>query len=86
MAIAKTHPKYHGYHDFCMALLYLGLRPSEAIGLKWKHIHRLRQSITISESLSRSESGNAQGYARQTKTARHSLGSPSIQSPPMPDF
>jgi integrase len=70
LSTAKTHPKYHGYHDFCMALLYLGLRPSEAIGLKWKHINWVKQTVTISESLSRSESGKADGYARQTKTTK----------------
>lgn len=70
LSTAKTHPKYHGYHDFCMALLYLGLRPSEAIGLKWKHISWMKQTVTISESLSRSESGNSQSHARQTKTTK----------------
>lgn len=53
----KTHPRHHVYHDFALTLLSLGLRPSEAIGLRWKHIDFTARTITIAESLSRSGEG-----------------------------
>lgn len=71
LSTAKTHPRWYHYHDFCMALLYLGLRPSEAIGLKWKHINWQPATITIAESLSRSPDGKTAGYARQSKTTKN---------------
>ncbi len=60
---------YH-YHDFVLTLFSLGLRPSEAIGLRWKHIDFTRKQVTICESLSRAEDGNSAGYARQRKTTK----------------
>jgi integrase len=32
----KNEPILSHYHDFCVVLLFLGLRPSEAIGLRWQ--------------------------------------------------
>ncbi len=69
--VAKTHPRWHSYHDFVMTLLYLGLRPSEAIGLQWKHLDLQRGVITIAESLSRSPDGKTSGYARQRKATKN---------------
>jgi integrase len=63
----KTDRYFHCYHDLCMILFYLGLRPSEAIGLRWKHVDFDRKQVTICESLSRSPEGNTAGYARQRK-------------------
>jgi integrase len=68
---AKLHPRWHSYHDFCMALLYLGLRPSEGIGLRWRHIDWQRRTIHLSESLSRSADGRTAGYARQKKSTKN---------------
>lgn len=61
---------YSSYHDFCMTLFYLGVRPSEAAGLRWKHIDWQRHTITIAESLSRGQDGRTAGYARQRKTTK----------------
>lgn len=68
----KTDKYYSGYHDFCMAMFYLGIRPSEAVGLRWKYIDWKRKTVTICESLSRSEDGRSAGYARQRKTTKNS--------------
>ncbi|MDS3862472.1 site-specific integrase [Thermosynechococcaceae cyanobacterium BACA0444] len=59
---ARLHPRWHSYHDFYMVLLYLGVRPSEAIGLRWRHINWQRQTITICESL---------GRTRQAKSTKN---------------
>ncbi len=61
MAI-KFHPNYGCYHDFVYTLLSLGLRPSEAIGLRWGHVDLLHRQVTISESMPRGE-----GSARKRK-------------------
>ena len=58
------------YHDFCLALLSLGIRPSEAIGLRWQHVNLDQETVTICESLSRGEDGNSAGYARQRKPTK----------------
>ena len=54
----RLHPLYFRYHDFVLVLFTFGLRPSEAIGLQWKDIDLNKQTITISESLSRSGEGS----------------------------
>ena len=55
------------YHDFVMCLFYLGVRPSEAAGLRWRHIDLERGTVAIAESLSRGEDGKTAGWARQRK-------------------
>jgi integrase len=55
------------YHDFVMTLFYLGVRPSEAVGLRWRHIDLERGQVTISESLARGPDGKTAGWARQRK-------------------
>jgi len=62
---------YKHYHDFCMTLFYLGVRPSEAIGLRWKDIDWQRHVVTLSESLSRGEDGRTSGRARQRKSTKN---------------
>jgi integrase len=54
----RTDPRYSHYHDFTRTLAMLGLRPSEAIGLRWEHIDFSRETVTISGSLSRSGQGD----------------------------
>ena len=54
----QHHPRHHAYHDFALTLLTLGLRPSEAIGLRWKHVDLTAHTVTIAESLSRSGEGS----------------------------
>jgi len=66
----KFHSAYSSYHDFTYVLLSLGLRPSEAIGLRWQHIDLARKQITINESLSRSTDGRSSGTARQRKITK----------------
>lgn len=70
---ARTHKTGYQYYDFCYVLFSLGLRPSEAIGLRWCHVNLDRKEVTIRESLSRSTDGRSSGGARQrkgTKTGR----------------
>lgn len=43
------HPTHKRYYHFIQFLLLTGVRPSEAIGLKWKHISR--NQIPITESV-----------------------------------
>jgi integrase len=69
--VARLHPRWHSYHDFCMVLLYLGIRPSEGIGLRWRHIDWQRRTILVRESLSRSPEGRTAGYARQKKATKN---------------
>lgn len=70
LATAQTDPVAYRYHGFILALLKLGLRPSEAIGLRWKHINLARGEVTICESLSRGADGKAAGGARQRKATK----------------
>ncbi|NEP54248.1 MAG: tyrosine-type recombinase/integrase [Moorea sp. SIO3C2] len=66
----KADPVTAHYHDFCLVLLSLGLRPSEAIGLRWSHINLDKAEVTIRESLSRAEDGSSAGYARVRKVTK----------------
>ena len=69
-AALVANPKTAPYHDFCLALLSLGVRPSEAIGLRWQHVNIDKGTVTICESLSRGGDGNSAGYARQRRTTK----------------
>jgi integrase len=69
---AKTHPKLYRWHDFCMVLLYLGLRPSEAIGLRWQDVDLARGEVNICEALARGEDGRASGSSRVRKSTKTS--------------
>jgi integrase len=62
--IAKD-PNYSHYHDLCFALFHLGLRPSEAIGLRWCHLNLKERTISIQERLARGINGETSGWARQ---------------------
>ena len=66
----RTHPTGYQYYDFTVVLFSLGLRPSEAIGLRWCHVNLDRQEVVIRESLSRSEDGRSSGGARQRKSTK----------------
>jgi integrase len=63
----KADPCTEPYHDFVMTLFYLGLRVSEAAGLRWRHIDLERGVATIAEALARAPDGKAAGWARQRK-------------------
>lgn len=63
----RSHPTAAHYYDFTVVLFSLGLRPSEAIGLRWGHVNLSKRVITIRESLSRSPDGRTSGRARERK-------------------
>ena len=66
----RSHPTASHYYDFTVVLFSLGLRPSEAIGLRWRCINFGNRQITISESLSRAADGKSSGKSRQRKGAK----------------
>lgn len=70
LTTAKTHPKFYQWHDFCMVLLYLGLRPSEAIGLRWSDVDLTRGEVTIASALARDEDGRSAGTSRVRKSTK----------------
>ncbi|PZO55459.1 MAG: hypothetical protein DCF15_10440 [Phormidesmis priestleyi] len=61
------HPAASHYYSFTVVLFSLGLRPSEAIGLRWAHVDLTRRLVTIRESLTRSPDGLTSGKSRQRK-------------------
>ncbi len=63
----RSHSVGYQYYDFCVVLFLLGLRPSEAIGLRWGRVNLDRREVLICESLSRSDDGRTSGAARQRK-------------------
>jgi integrase len=63
-----THPHHSHYYNFCLVLFTLGLRPSEAIGLRWKDIDVDRGIVTIGESLVRNPKGKGKRIRKSTKT------------------
>ncbi len=67
----KMDRYYSSYHDFCAALFFLGLRPSEAAGLRWKDIDFQRNIVQVRGSLSRNPDGRSAGYARQWKITKN---------------
>ncbi len=70
----KTHHVYWRYYDFALTLFCLGLRPSEAIGLCWKHVDFDQKTIAIAESLSRGGDGRSSGHARERRIRKtHNL-------------
>jgi len=67
----RSDRHYSAYHDFCAALFFLGLRPSEAAGLRWRDVDFDRGLVVVQSSLSRNEDGRTAGYARQRKTTKN---------------
>jgi integrase len=63
-----NHPHHSHYYNFCLVLFTLGLRPSEAIGLRWKDIDAERGIVTIGESLVRNPKGKGKRIRKGTKT------------------
>ena len=68
----RTHPHHWRYHDFAMTCMSLGLRPSEAIGLRWRHINWADSTITIAEQMTRKPTGQP-GPTRQTKGRKNGV-------------
>jgi integrase len=67
LATMRVHPNYYCYYDFCLLLFTLGLRPSEAIGLRWQDVDLERGTVEIAESLSRNQTGSGR-IRKETKT------------------
>ena len=59
------------YYSFTLCLFALGLRPSEAIGLRWRYVDLERQQVTIAEAIVRTDGeqplrkGTKNGVIRQ---------------------
>lgn len=70
---AKTHRTLYKMHDFCMLILYLGLRPSEAIGLRWQDVDLIRGEVTISQSLARNGQGQSGGSSRVRRSTKNGI-------------
>lgn len=66
----KDHPTSSHYYDFSLFMMSLGLRPSECIGLRWKHLDLEKAQVTIKEALARSADGKTAGYARERKKTK----------------
>jgi len=58
---------YSHYTDYVKFLFATGVRTSEAIGLRWKHINFDREEIEIYEVLARGDNGETSGSKRVRK-------------------
>lgn len=67
----RSNPRLCHYFDFCLTLFSLGLRPSEAIGLRWCHLDLVKGEVTIRETLSRAADGRSAGYARERRPTKN---------------
>ena len=61
----KAHSLHHWAHDFLLCLFTLGLRPSEAIGLRWRDYKN--DTISITSVLGRGERGRSSSEHRQRR-------------------
>ena len=69
----RSHPTASHYYAFTVVLFSLGLRPSEAIGLRWRDVDLEHKRVTIAESLARSADGRTSGSARQRKETKNGV-------------
>ena len=63
--IAKD-PQLRHYYAFTLCLFALGLRPSEAIGLRWRYVDLKQKRVTIAEAMVRID-GERQQLRKGTK-------------------
>ncbi|MGD1865774.1 MAG: tyrosine-type recombinase/integrase, partial [Phormidesmis sp.] len=63
----RSHPPASHYYAFTVVLISLGLRPSEAIGLRWRCVNVGNRQMSISEARSRAADGKSAGKSRQRK-------------------
>jgi integrase len=71
---AKDSKRCPGYYEFIKALLHLGLRPSEAIGLRWGDLDLERRQIAITSALARGPDGRSASTGRQRKSLKTGEG------------
>jgi integrase len=65
----ETSRYYSHYADYVKFLFATGVRTSEAIGLRWKHINFSREEIEIYEVMARDDDGSTSNRVRKgTKT------------------
>lgn len=90
LAFKETKKLAH-YHDFVFLLFSLGLRPSEAIGLRWGSVDFNARKVTISEALIRSPGPGRKRKGTKNSVVRELQLSESLtqllqaRRPPMPD-
>lgn len=65
LILEKFHENYPQYEPFVRFLFSTGCRTGEAVGLKWKHVNFVHETITIAESNSKRGSSRIQ---KETKT------------------
>lgn len=60
--------RFPHYKDFVTFLLCSGVRTSEAIGLRWRHLDLVKGTVSIVESMPKDKTGN--GYTRIRKSTK----------------
>lgn len=65
LTVANGHPRHSWAHDFILCMFTLGLRPSEAIGLRWRDYDGDAMSIT--SALGRGDRGRTSSKARRRR-------------------
>jgi integrase len=70
LSTAKNSKRCPGYYEFIKTLLHLGLRPSEAIGLRWRDLDLERRQASITSTLARGPDGRSASTARQRKSLK----------------
>lgn len=63
-----TYQHHPHWYDYILTLLTFGLRPSEAIGLRWEDIDPDHKTLTIATTLARSENGRTVRVRKPPKT------------------
>ncbi|MEM9805439.1 MAG: tyrosine-type recombinase/integrase [Cyanobacteria bacterium P01_D01_bin.56] len=66
----RTHPTGWRFHDFTAVLFFLGLRPAEAVGLKWQYVELAARRVTICETLINDRANKLGWVCKSTKTGR----------------
>jgi integrase len=70
LVVAQAHPRHHWAHDFLLCLFTLGLRPSEAIGLRWRDYDGT--TISVTTALGRGLGGRTSSQARRRRRPKGS--------------
>jgi integrase len=68
LAVAVEHPRHHWAHDFLLCMFTLGLRPSEAIGLRWRDYDG--EAMSITSALGRGDRSRTSSKARRRRSTK----------------